>query len=124
MISVLVDMNLSPAWVGRLSEAGFVARHWSEVGAVTAPDSEIMAWAKDNRFVVLTHDLDFSAILAATQAMAPSVILLRMQDVFPGVAAQRVIEAMRATGDALARGAIMTIGAAGSRVRILPLPGN
>jgi predicted nuclease of predicted toxin-antitoxin system len=82
-----------------------------------------MAWAKENGFAVLTHDLDFSAILAATQAIAPSVILLRMQDVFPDSTAQRVIEAIRTRNDALVRGAIVTIGAADSRVRILPLPG-
>jgi hypothetical protein len=32
-----------------------------------APDVEIMAYAAKYDYVVLTHDLDFSAILAATQ---------------------------------------------------------
>lgn len=116
-------MNLSPGWIDSLSAAGIQARHWSEIGPAGAADSEIMAWAKENRFVVLTHDLDFSAILAATQAVAPSVILLRMQEVFPDTAARRVVESIRALEEPLARGAIVTIGASGSRVRILPLPG-
>ena len=30
-MQVLVDMNLSPGWVGFLAEAGFEAVHWSEV---------------------------------------------------------------------------------------------
>jgi predicted nuclease of predicted toxin-antitoxin system len=123
VISILVDMNLSPDWIGRLDASGIQARHWTEVGPAGAADSEIMAWAKENGFAVLTHDLDFSAILAATQAIAPSVILLRMQDVFPDSTAQRVIDAIRTLNDALVRGAIVTIGAADSRVRILPLPG-
>ncbi len=114
-------MNLSPRWVDRFAESGIEALHWSSVGAAGAPDSEIMAWANDQGWVVLTHDLDFSAILAATQARAPSVILLRMQDVFPETAFTRVLSAIRALDSALARGAIATIGAVGTRVRVLPL---
>lgn len=124
MIRILVDMNLSPQWLDRFGEADIDALHWSTVGEAGAADSEIMAWAKDNGCVVITHDLDFSAILAATQARAPSVILLRMQDIFPENAFPRVLAAIRALEDALVRGAIVTVGAAGSRVRILPLSGD
>ena len=38
----LVDMNLSPGWVAFLTEAGFDSVHWSEVGANTASDVELM----------------------------------------------------------------------------------
>jgi|APThiThiocy_cv2_1041547.scaffolds.fasta_scaffold24065_3 predicted nuclease of predicted toxin-antitoxin system len=65
-------MNLSPRLATLLREAGFVATHWSEIGAADATDLEIMAYAHE--FVVLTHDLDFSAILAATNAESPSVV--------------------------------------------------
>lgn len=121
MIRILVDMNLSPRWVDKFAESGIEAQHWSSVGAAGAPDCEIMAWANEKGWVVLTHDLDFSAILAATQARAPSVILLRMQDVFPEAAFSRVLSAVRTLESALAQGAIVTIGMAGSRVRVLPL---
>lgn len=121
MIRILVDMNLSPGWVDRFAESGVEAQHWSTLGAAGAPDSEIMAWANDHDHVVLTHDLDFSAILAATQARAPSVVLLRMQDVFPETAFSHVLRAIRALESPLSRGAIVTVGAAGTRVRVLPL---
>jgi predicted nuclease of predicted toxin-antitoxin system len=39
---VLIDMNLSPAWASFLHAAGFEADHWSEVGARTATDRDIM----------------------------------------------------------------------------------
>lgn len=71
-VKLLVDMNLSPRWVGMLSEAGIEAAHWSKLGAHNTPGSEIMAYASVNGYVVLTHDLDFSAILAATQGEKPS----------------------------------------------------
>ena len=66
-MKVLVDMNLSPGWVSFLAEAGFEAVHWTEIGSPTATDSELMAWAAKNDHIVLTADLDFGAILAATQ---------------------------------------------------------
>ena len=40
--------------------------HWAQVGKVDAPDTEIMTNAAPHDFVVLRHDLDFSAILAVT----------------------------------------------------------
>jgi predicted nuclease of predicted toxin-antitoxin system len=66
-VKLLVDMNLSPHWVDRLNVAGLPAVHWSGVGRMDAADVEIMAYAAKYDYVVLTHDLDFSAILAATQ---------------------------------------------------------
>jgi predicted nuclease of predicted toxin-antitoxin system len=75
-MKLLVDMNLSPRWVSLLNGAGIEAVHWSTVGATNAPDREIMAYALAHDFVVLTHDLDFSAILAVTQGEKPSVVQL------------------------------------------------
>jgi len=49
-----------------LTTAGFEAAHWSTLGANNAPDAEIMACARAHDYVVVTHDLDFNTILAAT----------------------------------------------------------
>jgi predicted nuclease of predicted toxin-antitoxin system len=64
-MNLLVDMNLSPRWVEFLQEAGWKAVHWSAVGRAKAPDAEIAAYAAQHDFVILTHDLDFGAILAS-----------------------------------------------------------
>ena len=48
-------MNLSPSWVTRLTQNGFEAVHWSTIGAATAPDDEILAWAHEHN-VVATLD--------------------------------------------------------------------
>ena len=69
-----MDMNLSPTSIGRLARHGSEGVHWSTIGALTAPDDEILAWAREHRFVVITNDLDFAAILAATSGQAPSVV--------------------------------------------------
>lgn len=70
---ILIDMNLSPELVLKLREQGVSAVHWSTIGTAEASDAEILGWARSNGHVVLTHDLDFTAILAHTHASAPSV---------------------------------------------------
>ena len=59
-MKLLINMNLSPRWTDMLATEGLQATHWSSVGANNAPDTEIMAFAATNDYIVLTHDLDFS----------------------------------------------------------------
>jgi predicted nuclease of predicted toxin-antitoxin system len=42
-MKLLVDMNLSPAWVPVLVNAGFEAIHWSRVGHPGATDGGLLA---------------------------------------------------------------------------------
>jgi predicted nuclease of predicted toxin-antitoxin system len=123
-MKVLIDMNLSPRWVTAMTAAGVEATHWSSVGKATAPDSEIMAYAKLHDYIVLTHDLDFSAILATTQGTKPSVIQLRAESTAPELTASRTIAAIRNLRTELASGALVTIEPERNRVRILPLSGT
>ena len=120
-MKLLVDMNLSPRWVNLLADAGMEAAHWSMLGARNAPDTEIMAFAKANGFVVLTHDLDFSAILAATHGDKPSVVQIRAEDVSPDVIGGLVIAALRQMSADLEEGALLTINPNRTRLRLLPL---
>lgn len=120
-MKLLVDMNLAPRWVAVLAEAGIEATHWSAVGAINAPDSEIMAYANANNYVVLTHDLDFGTILAATHGEKPSVVQIRADDVSPDAIGQQVIVALRQMAPDLAEGALLTVDPNRTRMRLLPL---
>ncbi len=120
-MKLLVDMNLSPRWVALLREAGWEAEHWSVVGKHNAPDSEIMAYAAEHEYVVLTHDLDFSAILAATHGQKPSVVQIRIEDISPQASGPQVVAAMHHLQVELEAGALVTVGPSRSRVRMLPL---
>lgn len=120
-MKLLVDMNLSPRWVALLSDAGWEAEHWSVVGKPNAPDSEIMSYAAEHDYVVLTHDLDFSAILAATHGQKPSVVQIRIEDVSPQLAGPQVLAAIHHLQAELQAGALVTVGPRRSRVRMLPL---
>jgi len=120
-MKVLVDMNLSPQWGPVLEQHGWPAVHWSQVGDPRAPDAAILAWAKANGYVVFTHDLDFGAILAATQVEGPSVIQVRAQNVLPNYLGASVIAAIRQHEALLEAGALISVDETTSRARILPL---
>jgi predicted nuclease of predicted toxin-antitoxin system len=120
-MKLLVDMNLSPKWIGLFGDAGWEAVHWSAVGQVTARDSEIMAYAAANQYVVVTHDLDFSAILAVTHGKKPSVIQIRSEDVSAEIIGKQTVAALRHMQAELEAGALLTIEADRTRLRMLPL---
>jgi predicted nuclease of predicted toxin-antitoxin system len=77
--------------------------------------------AKENRFIVFTNDLDFGAILAATQAEAPSVIQICGQDILPENMSTPVINALRQFEALLETGALVTVNFNRAKVRILPI---
>lgn len=120
-MKIVIDMNLSPDWVPVLSDAGYDTVHWSTIGDPRASDKTIMAWAAANGYIVFTHDLDFGAILATTQAETPSVIQIRSQDILPDTAANLVLSALKQFVVELTRGALITIDTTKSRARILPI---
>lgn len=120
-MKVLLDMNLSPEWCEVLAAGGFDAIHWSAVGDPRAVDRAIMDWARAGGHVVLTHDLDFGAILAASRAERPSVVLVRSQNLAPAHLGNRVVEALRSLEAILERGAIVSLDERGTRARVLPL---
>jgi predicted nuclease of predicted toxin-antitoxin system len=120
-MKLLLDMNLSPRWVTTLRDAGFEAVHWSTCGKGGAADTEIMAFAKANDYVVLTYDLDFSAILAATGGDKPSVVQIRADDLSLDAIGGRVILALQQMAVELDTGALLTVEPSRTRIRVLPL---
>jgi predicted nuclease of predicted toxin-antitoxin system len=67
---LLLDMNVSPQLVSALAARGHDCAHWSTLGDPRASDEIILRYAKENGFVLITHGLDFGAILATSQADA------------------------------------------------------
>lgn len=120
-MKLIIDMNLSPAWVPVLSKAGQTAIHWSSVGSPHAKDSEILVWARKHEHIVFTHDLDFGAILAATHADSPSVIQIRTQDPTPDHCTRIIFDILSRYAHALSSGALISVDESRARVHILPL---
>jgi len=120
-MKLLLDMNISPRWVDFLQEYGICAVHWATVGAPDATDSQIMAFAREHEYIVFTHDLDFSAILAASGDTKPSVIQLRTDDISPEASGAYILTALQQLQTELEEGVLLTIDTKRSRVRVLPL---
>jgi len=120
-MKLLIGMNLSPLWVPFLAEHGIEAVHWSLVGPVSAPDSEILHYADVHGYVIFTHDLDFGALLARRKTSGPSVIQLRSQEVLPSSIGGAVLRAIRAADAHLKQGALVTVDPVQERIRVLPI---
>lgn len=119
-MKLLVDMNLSPQWVPLLQGEGWQTVHWSNIGKPNAPDQEIFNYALSNGYVILTHDLDFGAILASTKANGPSVFQVRSQDVTPGHLGPLLLSALHQFQKYAEDGALITVDENRIRARILP----
>jgi predicted nuclease of predicted toxin-antitoxin system len=119
--SLLLDANLPPSLVGRLAATGVVAVHVGQLGLGDAPDDAIVERARARGDVLVTHDLDFSRILATSGEAAPSVIVLRLRHTTPVALANGITAALTRAGDDLGSGAIVTVEDSAIRVRMLPV---
>ena len=120
-MKLLIDMNLSPAWVQFLADSGFDSVHWCSIGRPSAADAKIMDYASANGLVVFTHDLDFGALLAERKTRRPSVLQIRAQDVLPAAIGQIVVRVLRTSRAHLEAGALVTVDPNRSRIWMLPI---
>lgn len=120
-MKLLVDVNISRHVVARLRADGLDAIRSSEIMDPRAPDEEIIAAACRMSAVVISHDQDFTAILARTGATQPSLVNVRVSYVDVERLARTIAAVVRATARDLAEGAIVTVDDAGVRVHRLPV---
>ena len=80
-----------------------------------------MLWAQQNSCVLLTADLDFSAILAATGRNGPSVVQIRSDLLNADAIGPNVLHVVTNLYRELEAGAIVTLDRHRMRIRILPL---
>ena len=120
-MKILLDINLTPKWRPFLEELGCEVKHWSEIGNTSAPDTELMAWAKSNGYLVFTNDLDYGALLHWTGAPGPSVIQARDNDVRPAALLPVMAKVLTEAREELLSGALVTVDARRYRISILPL---
>ena len=123
-MNIILDMNIPQSWVDFLNSKGHKVKHWRQIGDIRAEDTEIMEWARVNKFTVFTHDLDFGSLLYSTNAIKPSVIQLRMADIVPEVAGNFVLEALDKVSNQIQEGALVIIYPNKHRIRLLPLRAN
>ena len=120
-MKLLLDMNIPLKYANLLKEKDFEVLHWTEVGEPKTLDSHIMAYAREHNLIVLTYDLDFSAILSTTRDLKPSVVQIRATLPDAAQVVELTAAAILQNEINLQSGAILTIDFKKSRVRLLPL---
>jgi predicted nuclease of predicted toxin-antitoxin system len=76
----LADMGISPRVMAALRKQGHDAVHLQEQDLGRMPDHQILVKASEEGRILLTHDLDFGELLAASGGSLPSVIIFRLKD--------------------------------------------
>jgi predicted nuclease of predicted toxin-antitoxin system len=83
-------MGVSMSTAASLREAGHDAVHLRDQGLFKMEDSEILDKARSESRIVLTFDLDFGDLLAASGQRLPSVIIFRLANQTPSSVRARV----------------------------------
>jgi len=120
-MKILLDMNIPFKYADLLTKRDIKCIRWSDIGAPNATDVEIMEYARNNDFIILTFDLDFSAILSVTHELKPSVAQIRASVLHAEKAADLISTALFRNADDLQKGAILSIDLKKARSRLLPL---
>jgi predicted nuclease of predicted toxin-antitoxin system len=116
----LADMGISPLTVEWLAEKGHDAVHLLDLDASQTRDFEILRRARDESRVLLTHDLDFSELVAASQGDLPSVIVFRLRDMTPDSVNRHLLRVLDRHSQPLDDGAIFSVQEAQIRWRSIP----
>jgi predicted nuclease of predicted toxin-antitoxin system len=117
----VADMGISPRSAAFLRSLGHDAIHLHEVGLDRLSDASILSKALDEGRVVLTHDLDFGDLMAASEARLPSVIIFRLRNMSAD-RVNRYLEIILANyQDRLVAGVVMSVTEREIRIRSLPI---
>ena len=120
-LAFLANMNISPLTVEGLRKIGWNIIRVSEILGKKAKDIEILAYAQDHNKVVITQDLDFSALLAVRGFNKPSVINLRFGNARPDFVTERIIEIVEEMENELEEGVVISVDESSARYRNLPI---
>ena len=117
----LADMGISPRVVAELRKHGHHAIHLQEQALGSLPDGEILAKARAEGLILLTHDLDFGELLAASGGALPSVIIFRLKDMRAENVSRHLFSIIAQQADALSKGAVCSVTERKLRLRALPI---
>jgi predicted nuclease of predicted toxin-antitoxin system len=117
----LADLNISPQTVEDLRQRRWDITRSSHWLPSRAPDENILDFARNQGFVVVTQDLDFSALLALGGHDSPSLVTLRLSSSEPAFVTRRLLDAEGLLARALVEPCAVTIEDSVVRIRKLPI---
>jgi predicted nuclease of predicted toxin-antitoxin system len=120
-VRFLADMGVSQGVVEWLRSAGHDAMHLRDEGLNRLPNGEIFQKGFIEHRVVLTFDLDFGEIVAASEGRVVSVVLFRLHNTRTGHVIRRFQAVLEQSSAELQSGAIIVVEDGRHRVRRLPI---
>ncbi len=120
----LADMGVSPKTVSLLQSLGHDAVPLHDEDQDQLPDSAILQKARDEQRVLLTHDLDFGELIAASKGAMPSAVIFRLRNMHPEQVNHYLHRILSQHQGMLERGAILSVSEGQIRVRTLPIRSN
>ena len=120
----LADTGISPRTVAFLADLGHDAVHLREQRLERLPDSGVLKKARDEDRILLTHDLDFGELVAASRERLPSVIIFRLRNMQPHRVNHYLQAIVTEYQVSLEEGVIVSVSEGQIRSRTLPLQGT
>ena len=120
-LKFICDMPVAVSTSEWLKTQGHDSIHAKTAGLQTADDSEIVNKAKQEERTIITCDLDFGDIMAASGDICPSVVIFRLEDNTPSHVNQRLEKVLEESSASLEKGAIIIVEESRHRIRLLPI---
>jgi predicted nuclease of predicted toxin-antitoxin system len=117
----LADMGISPQSVTFLQGLGHDAVHLYVQGLERLEDSAILGKAREEDRILLTHDLDFGELIAASGARLPSIVVFRLRNMCPERVNRYLERIVSQHRELLEQGAIISVTEGQIRARVLPI---
>ena len=118
---LLLDQGLPRSAVRHLADMGIVAEHVGDLGLARADDMHILDVARNRQAAVVTLDADFHAILAASCAISPSVVRIRIEGLDGQQLAALLKRVLAVASTEIEAGAVVSVTSHRLRVRMLPI---
>ena len=120
-MKLLADMGISPRVIEELRRKGHDAIHLQEQALNRMTDGDILEKAREESRILLTHDLDFGELLAASGGHLPSVIIFRLKDMRAPNVSRHLFSLLNQQSEALNNGAVCSVTERKVRIRTLPI---
>jgi len=114
-------MNISPKTVQSLRQNGWDIVRVSDILPANAHDYFILEFARNNGYVIITQDLDFSTIIALEGYKYPSLITIRVFNSDPDLVTKRLLDVFPEIDYNLCDGCVVIIEEINIRIRKLPI---
>jgi len=121
MLKFFADECISPSTVTFLIKLGYKAVHAEDAKMSTAKDAEILNYTAQKDMILITQDLDFSALLALSGKSHPGVITLRLKFPSPENVNKSLKKLLDSQKEKQIKGSIIILEETKIRFRKLPI---